>query len=77
MTIKEQIRHGAIQKVCNLHNGTLSHFANFTLSLPLCKSLNFTKKLYNERKEDFFAYMAASAYCVISQEVENQIVRHN
>ena len=32
----------------------LSHFVNFTLTLLLCYSLNFTKKLYNERKEDFF-----------------------
>ena len=41
-----QINHGAIQKVCHLHNGIfhsihLCHIVNFTLSLPLCYS--FTK----------------------------------
>ena len=30
----------------------LSRFVDFTLTLPLCYSLNFTKKLYNEKKED-------------------------
>ena len=43
--------------ICILHpfspDSPLSHFANFSLSLPLCYSLNFTKKLQNERKEDF------------------------
>ena len=34
----------------------LSRFVDFTLTLPLCYSLNFTKKLYNERKENFFVY---------------------
>ena len=59
MTIKYQIKHGAIQKVCHLHNSifypysTLSHFVSYTPSLPLCYSLNFTTKLNNERKEDF------------------------
>ena len=32
----------------------LSHFIDFTLTLPMCYLLNFTKKLQNERKEDFF-----------------------
>ena len=36
-----------------LPHSALSHFVNFTLSLPLCYSLNFTKKLKNEKKEDF------------------------
>ena len=54
-----------------------SQFVNFTLSLPMCYSLNFTKKLENEKKEDFFAYKAASAYRVTSKDVENQIFRHN
>ena len=31
----------------------LSQFVNFTLSLPMCYSLNFTKKLENEKKEHF------------------------
>ena len=34
-------------------NSTLSHSVSFTISLPLCYSLKFTKKLQNERKEDF------------------------
>ena len=58
MRMKQQIKHGAIQRVCHLHNSIyhpiqLSHFVNFTLSLPLSYSLNLTKKLWNERKEDF------------------------
>ena len=48
----------------------LSHFANFTLTLPLCYSLNFNKKLQNERKE-------ATAYQVTSKEVKNHILRRN
>ena len=39
----------------------LPHFVTFTVTLPLCYSLNFTKKLWNERKEDFFSCMAALA----------------
>ena len=34
----------------------LPHFVNFTLTLSWCYLLNFTKKLQNERKEDFFVY---------------------
>ena len=49
MTKKKQIKNEVIQKVCHLHNGiftpfNLSHFVNFTLTLSLCYSLNFTKK---------------------------------
>ena len=51
-----------------------SHFVNFTLSLSLRYSLNFTKKRREKRR--FFAYMAASPYRVISEEVENHISRH-
>ena len=42
MTVKQQIKHGATQKLCHLLNGTFhphltwSHFVSFTLSLPLC-----------------------------------------
>ena len=32
----------------------LSHFVNFNSTLPQCYSLNLTKKLQNEIKEDFF-----------------------
>ena len=34
----------------------LPHFLNFTLTLTPSYSLNFTKKLQNERKEDLFVY---------------------
>ena len=50
-------------------------FCQFTLSLPLCYLLNFTKKSQNERK-DFFAFMAASPHHAISKEIENHIFRH-
>ena len=36
-----------------------------------------TKKLLNEEKDHFFAHMAASAYDVISTEVENHIFERN
>ena len=56
---------------------TLPHFVNFTLPFPLCCSLNFTKKLQNERKEYFFAYIASSTSHVISTEVEHHIFKHD
>ena len=34
----------------------LPHILNFTLTRPLCYSLNVTKKLQSERKEDVFVY---------------------
>ena len=45
-------------KGCHLHNSIfhpiqLSRFVNFILWIPLLYSLNLTKKLYNDRKEDF------------------------
>ena len=43
------------------HPFQLCHFLNFTPTPPLCYSLNFTKKLQNERKEDFFC-----VYCYFS-----------
>ena len=60
----------AIQKVCHLHflpHSILSHFVNFTLSFPLWKK----KKRMREKK--IFAYMAASAYHVMSKEVKNDM----
>ena len=58
MTIKQQIKYGAIQKLYRLHNDIFQPIQIFhTLSiLPYhfpCYSLNFTKNLQNERKEDF------------------------
>ena len=48
----------------------MTRFVNFTLLLPLCYAL----KWENAR---LFVYMAASAYCVISKELDNGIFRHN
>ena len=79
MKKNKEIKNGTVQKnvTCVMAFFTpfsyLPHFVTFTVTLPLCYSLNFTKKLQNERKEDFFPYMAASAYHVIKKEVENQI----
>ena len=41
MTVKEQISHGVIQKICHLHNGIFH-------SIGLKENI-----LWNERKEDF------------------------
>ena len=41
------------------------HVVSFTLSPPLYYSLNFTKKLQNERKEDPLHMWLASAYHAI------------
>ena len=59
---------------------TMTFFTPFTF-VKLCQFYSITspvlftknKKLWNERKEDFFAYMAVSAYRVISKEVENHL----
>ena len=75
MAVKQHINHGVIQKVCYLHNVTLSHFLNFTLSPPLCYSLKITN--YGMKEERSFEYMAASAYHVVSKEVKNRVFRHN
>ena len=82
MTIKQQIKHGAIQKVCHLHNGIfypiqLCH----TLSILLHHFPCVIHKTYQETIEwegkRFSAYMAASANHVISTEVENHIFKHD
>ena len=51
------------------------HFVNFTLTLPLCYSLNFTKILQNEKKISFLC-TTVSAYHAISEKVKNYILRH-
>ena len=43
------------------------HFVNCTLQLPLCYSLNFSKKLQNDRKEDFCIYGCLSVLCYIKR----------
>ena len=78
VTVKQQINHSAIQKVCHLHNDifipltcvTLSQFY-FITSLVLFIKNN---KLENEKKKLFCIYGCLSA---ISKEVENRIFRHN
>ena len=57
MTIKQQINHGAIQKVCHLHidifhSTHLCHTLSILLYHLLCIIKN--NKLCNERKGDFF-----------------------
>ena len=56
MTIKQQNKHGAIQKVCHLHSSHLavSHLMNFTLSHPLCYSLKIIN--YEVREKTIFLY---------------------
>ena len=44
MTIKQQINHESIQRVCHLYN------VNFTLSPPLCYSLKITNYGLREKK---------------------------
>ena len=80
MTVKQRINHGAIQKVCHLHNGIfhysdVSHFLSFTLSSPWFYLLKITN--YRMRGKKFFVHIAASAYHFISEEVENRVFRHN
>ena len=60
---------------CISPHSTLSHFVNFTLSLPLCYSPNFNKKLQNERKDDFLLIWLLQL-TRITKEVENHIFRH-
>ena len=53
---------------------TLSQFYSINFLVLFTKN----KKLWNERKKkDFLYYMAASAYHVISKEVENHVFKHN
>ena len=84
MTIKQQIIHGDIQKVCHLicDNNIvilLIFFIPFTC-ITLCQFYFITspvllKKIsnYGMRKMKIFVYMAASAYHIIFKEIENLI----
>ena len=69
MTIKQQINHGVIQKVCHLHNGFF-HFINLCNTLSI---LIYHLPCVVEEKRRFYAYMAASAHHVISKEIQNHI----
>ena len=46
-------------------------------NLPRVRLFTKNNKLWNERKEDFFVYMAASTYHVTSKETENCIFRQS
>ena len=59
-----------------LPHSTLSHFLIFTLQLPLCFSLNFTKKLQNERKEDFFCINCSYNVSRYIKGGKNHIFKH-
>ena len=56
MTKKQQTQHqhGAIEKVCHLHNflspSSVSHFVNLTLSHPLCYSQKISDFGMSEQK---------------------------
>ena len=56
MTIKQQINHGVIQKVCHSHNGVFRYF-HLCHTLPILlyhfSCAIKTNKLWNEEKEDF------------------------
>ena len=73
--MKQQIKHGTIQKVCHLQNAIfhpiqLCH----TLSILLYHSPVLFPKLHQEttewEKRRFFAYKAASAYHAISKDIK-------
>ena len=59
----------------NFHSITLSHFFNVTLSPPLYYSLKLSTMEWKKRR--FLVWMAASAYHLISKDVENHLVRRN
>ena len=72
MTTKQQINHGAIEKVCHLHNGIfyfhspVSYFVNITLSRSLFYSLKMSN--YGMRKKNIFCildYFSVSRYIVV------------
>ena len=51
----------------------ICQFCSFTFPVLFTKN----NKLWNERKEDFFLYIAASAYHAIPSVVEDYIFIHN
>ena len=71
---------GIIKKVCHSHNGVfhpvhLCHTNQFYSITFLWLSTRCNKP-WNERKDYFFVYMAASAVHITSKEIENRIVTH-
>ena len=79
MTIKQHINHGAIQKICHLHNGIFHHIHFVTLWQFYCHiPLRYSQKKTTESKKiNFCVYMAASAYRVKTKEVENRMFRYH
>ena len=55
MTKNYKLNMGSFKKyvTCIMVFFTPFNIVNFTLTLNLCYSSNFTKKPYNEKKEDF------------------------
>ena len=70
MTVKQHINHGAIQKLCYLHNGI---FHSKLTWVTLSQFYPITSFVLLDIKED----MAVSVYHIISREVENRVFRHN
>ena len=79
MTIKQQINHGAIQKVCHLHNDIfhpihLCHTLSILLyHIPLGYSIKVTN--YGMREKTTFRIYGQTLYHIISKEVENCIFK--
>ena len=81
MTVKQHINYGAIQKVCHSHDGffdsiNLCHTFSILLYHLSCV-IHLKQQTMEREKRRVFVYMAASAYHVISKEVENCVFRHN
>ena len=75
MTVKQEINHGSIPKVCHLHSD-ISHYLH--LCHNLCQFYFITSHvLFAKNKgKDEFLYIATSAYHVISKEEESRTFRH-
>ena len=75
MIIKTQIKRGAIQKVCHLHNDIFHHIQLCqTLSILLydfsCVSHSASLRNYRMKEKEIFCIVAASAQHVLLREVE-------
>ena len=77
ITVKQHSNHWVIQEVCHLHNG-IFHSINLchTFSIYSMTSLVLFIMLFIREKK-FSGYIAASAYHVMSRELENCVLRHS
>ena len=76
MTLKQPINHEVIQKVWHFSSHSpVSHLIDFTRSHPVYYLLKITN--YGLTEKTILAHMTSSAYHVISEEVENHILRYN